>query len=200
MICVSNNKLVNSNSQLRKSMIQQRKTLSPEQIKALSHCICEKIICSKEYYQVENIMVYYPMEHEVDIKEFIDHAWNQKKTIAFPKIISKHIMSFYIVDRYEQLKAGKFNIKEPVEGCTVFIPTKPTLMIVPGTAFAPSSKGIARIGYGGGYYDYYLNQYKSKIISYGVGFDFQVKNEDQIVMASHDQYIDRLITPSNIFY
>lgn len=185
-----------NNSLLRGQMIIQRKALSPEKIKEDSHYICKKIIQTKILNDSDAVMVYFPYNHEVDIKELFEYSWAKGKTVAFPKIIQKHVMKFYVVDDYKHLEIGSYNIMEPTSECSLFIPNNKTVMIVPGTVFYPTQKGIGRIGYGGGYYDCYLEKYQSKITTLAVAYDFQIVSEDDILQLPHDQYIDHLITPT----
>ena len=184
------------NTLLRKKMIELRKSLSKEQRKEYSHRICEAIIALGDFQHAHSVMVYYPYNNEVDIKEAIQWAWSNKKQVAFPKITGPGEMQFYKVEHEHQLKPGNFGIMEPVENCPLFIPTSGTMMIVPGTAFSITAKGIARMGYGGGYYDHYLQLYKAHLTSYAVGFDFQLQEEHSMIIQNHDQYVDHLITPS----
>jgi len=188
--CISQKQLI------RRQMISHRKSLSKQQIKECSHCICEKIIHNQDFKNANNIMVYFPTNNEVDIQEIINCAWEEGKTVVFPKVIGKHTMQFYKITNYEQLQSQTYGIMEPIEGQPLFIPMISTLMIVPGLAFGLTKQGIARIGHGGGYYDSYLELYHSQIISYAVGYDFQIIDKNSIIMNSHDQFVNHLITPS----
>jgi 5-formyltetrahydrofolate cyclo-ligase len=70
----------------------------------------------------------------------------------------------------------------------------PDLIIVPGVAFAKSGY---RIGYGGGYYDYFLANQK-KALKIGVGYPMQLMND----LPSEDQDIplDILVIGNKIIY
>ena len=75
-------------------------------------------------------------------------------------------MEFVQIISFSDLKpTGRFNLKEPLRG-KVFLPNQIDLMIIPGICF--DTRGF-RIGYGQGYYDYYLNGY-SNIYKIGVCF------------------------------
>ena len=187
------------NTRLRKQILTLRKQQSQNLIQNDSRCICDHILKSDIFFNAKNIMVYYPFNNEVNIKPIIECAWNNNKVVAFPKILKKHVMEFFCVTNYNQLSSGHLGIMEPIDSCPLFIPQTDTLMIVPGLAFCPTNNGIQRIGYGGGYYDYYLAKHKSKLISCAVAYDFQLCSKEKIHIASHDQMINFLITPTTKF-
>ena len=66
------------------------------------------------------------------------------------------------------------------------------IVIMPGAAF--SYKGC-RIGYGGGFYDKFLQ--KRTIPSYALAFDFQIVDEVPFI-PQHDVKVDYIVTEKRI--
>jgi 5-formyltetrahydrofolate cyclo-ligase len=68
------------------------------------------------------------------------------------------------------------------------------LMILPGLAF---DKSGARIGYGGGFYDRFLEKYpESASCKISLAYDFQVY--DQLEIEDFDERVDGIITEKRI--
>lgn len=88
-------------------------------------------------------------------------AWQAKKTVVVPKSLPKRQLAFYKVNEDTQYIQTKFGVEEPVS--QVFMDKHQIdLLVVPGVAF---KKDGYRIGYGGGFYDRYLADYKGHTIS-----------------------------------
>ena len=96
-------------------------------------------------------------------------------------------MDFFKFDRSTPLSEGSYKILEP-ESDIMLEPDDRTLILIPGVAFSLDG---GRIGYGGGYYDIYLEQhYLSKKIA--VGYDFQIV--DELPIEEHDIKPDFIIS------
>ena len=101
-------------------------------------------------------------------------------------------MRFYEITSFEQLAPGCKGIMEPAGGVCADGVQK-ALMIMPGVAF---DEGRNRVGYGGGYYDRYLEAHPD-FITVAVAFDFQVLPE--VPADPHDRKPMFLVTESRTF-
>lgn len=102
---------------------------------------------------------------EINTKYIIDKYYDSKK-IAIPKVMGK-TMVFTEFKGYDSLTRSAFGILESQQDEVVDVNTL-DVMIVPMLAF--NDHGY-RLGYGGGYYDHILKDYKGRIV--GVAFDYQ---------------------------
>lgn len=139
----------------RKDMINKRLSLTNEEIERYSLDVSKKISELECYKRANLIGVYQPIKNE--IKVFLD------KTKCYPKVEGDNI-NFYLPETFEK---GSFEILEPV-GKLVDKPNI-DIIIVPLLA---CDRFNNRIGYGKGYYDRYLKDYKG--ITVGVCYDFQL--------------------------
>lgn len=173
---------INEKQELRKEFIKSRKTMSDRDFVTKSSKICSKLLKSQKYSDSKVIYCYASINNEVDLTEFVEQALLDNKIIAFPKVKDKDIV-FFKVDSLKDLEVGYFNIPEPLE--TTLAP-KGDFIIVPGVAF---SKKRERLGYGGGFYDRFLEN--NNIYTIGVAYDFQIKNE--LPVEKHDKILDEII-------
>ena len=87
----------------------------------------------------------------------------------------------------------KFGMLEPVSKREDEIfPDDRTLLVVPGTAFDKIGR---RMGFGGGYYDTYIEKFAVKNTA-ALAFDVQIKEE--IPYESHDKIMNCVITEKRI--
>ena len=83
-------------------------------------------------------------------------------------------------------------ILEPIDD-SIVIKKDIDLIIVPGAVF---DKDFNRIGYGGGYYDRYLEDIAYKNNKVVLAYDFQIV--DKIEKEEHDVKVDIIITDKQI--
>lgn len=136
---------------------------------------------SKEYSQAKNIMLFYPMNHEINLLTLLD---DKNKNFYFPRIQGKDLLCC----PYEpgcELTQSCFNtlepISEPVEKGLI------DLVIVPALC---CDKNNYRLGYGGGFYDRFLKDYTGKKICC-IPKEFITET---IYPESHDIPLDLVIT------
>lgn len=130
---------------------------------------------------------------EWNTKPIIEYAWKQQKTVVVPKCIpSKKELIFYEIDAFNQLTKGYANLQEPDPLKTIKINKKSIdLLIVPGIAF--DERGY-RIGFGGGYYDRFLQDFD--VLTASLVSDLQIKHK--IPNDKYDIPVNYLITEKNI--
>jgi 5-formyltetrahydrofolate cyclo-ligase len=111
--------------------------------------------------------------------------WYQDKVICVPKVEGKEIQ-FYYLDNLFDLQTSTFGVLEP-QGKKQIAKKDIDLLIVPLLVF---DNQYQRIGYGGGYYDCYLQDYQGAKI--GVAFSFQkiTKIESEVHDIALDYVID----------
>ena len=183
---------------LRRRLIGQRKSMPLNQADVLSRRICTYILQWPIYRKAEIIFAYYPCHQEVNLLPVIEDAIRHQKQVAFPRVCGPRQMDFFLIRTLDELESGYMGIYEPKRSCPEIRrsqkDTGTALMFVPGTAFCQTADGIGRMGYGGGYYDTYLQNAVKNIDTCGIAYDFQVVPADQLLPEAHDILLDHLIT------
>lgn len=178
--------------ELRKEMKAMRQALTKEQIAGESEKIINRLLETEEYKNAKTIFSYVSFEEEADTIVFIRQALSDGKKVAVPKVSGKE-MEFYPITSLDELQPGYYGILEPVTNDIA----KETegMLIVPGLAFDFSYN---RMGYGGGFYDRYLNTHpEHQLMKAALAYDFQMVPEMET--EQYDQKMDMIITPSKIW-
>lgn len=165
--------------ELRKQILMLRRSLTERDVAERSQIICRRMAGQKLFLESHNICLYMPIQNEVDVTLLFDAAWNMGKSVWLPRV-SGDEMQFYVYDRNTPLRVGKYNIKEP-DSREQLVPDDKTLVVMPGAVF---SENHDRIGYGGGYYDRYLEQ-NPMCHTIAVCYDFQIV--ENIPAEAHDR-------------
>ncbi len=93
------------------------------------------------------------------------------------------------INNFNNMTVNKWGILEPTIVDNNNIGKTFDLIIVPGVAFDRNGN---RIGYGGGYYDKYINNLKHKHKLLALAYDVQIVNN--IESEIHDIIIDYIVT------
>ena len=100
-------------------------------------------------------------------------------------------MEFFNWTKNDPLKINKYGIPEPVSSKLYY----PDILLVPLVAF---DKYKFRLGYGGGYYDRYIQKIKKikKILIIGMAFSFQ--EVKVLPINKYDKKLDFIFTENYI--
>jgi 5-formyltetrahydrofolate cyclo-ligase len=144
-------------------------------------------ILKKRKFKNKILGGYYPYNYEIDIMPLVEKFQKLNYSITLPKIGMNSEMNFFQWSTKDPLSINKFGIPEPISNKTKF----PDILLVPLLAF---DKNFNRIGYGGGFYDRYINRLKKikKIITIGVAYSFQ--KIKKIPVEKYDIKLDFVVT------
>lgn len=176
-----------------------RKAMTEQEWREKSHSICETIRQLPAYQQARVIYAYLAKQGEVLLDELIRDALAAGKTVAVPKVLGAE-MEFFVIRDLQEVEIGCMGIREPLsremigenelqrqtEGMT------PALMLLPAVAVDTQCH---RVGYGGGYYDKYLEKHPG-LERMTVAFAFQVY--PQVPVESCDVPPDCVVTEERI--
>lgn len=178
--------------EIRKQILEKRSKLSLEEVDKKSELIIENL--TPYLKNAQNIMIFTDMKNEVRITKLIELY--PEKNFFISKIVNS---------KNREMKINKYNENELVlhkfgyyeSSSDDFYDEKILdIVIVPALAF-DSSKN--RIGFGGGYYDTFLNKVREKnknTLFIGVCYDFQMIEE--VPIEGHDITLDLVINESEV--
>ncbi|KGR91513.1 hypothetical protein CD30_05510 [Ureibacillus massiliensis 4400831 = CIP 108448 = CCUG 49529] len=158
-----------------------------------SEIIADKLRNEEAIINAKTVALTISNKPEVDTYLIIEKMWDLNKKVVVPKCNPKnHSMRFFEIQHFDQLEKVYMDLLEPIPHKTISVEANDIdVIIVPGIVY--DLKGY-RIGYGGGYYDRYIVNYKGKLIS--IAFDNQIVEE--VPKESHDRPVDMIITQSRI--
>lgn len=148
-------------AKLRRELISRRKAMDKAEKQAADESIFRQLLPFAE--QAGSVFCYASTEIEVDTRRFINYCLDKKIPVALP-VSGDTELSFYRIESLDELKKGRYDIDEPPKKRPAFADEK-TVCVVP--ALCADGNGN-RLGYGKGYYDRFLRDFKgiSIIICY----------------------------------
>ena len=177
---------------IRKKILAKRNILSDKDINKKSDLIIKNLASYIE--NVQNIMIFMDMKTEVKITKLLELY--PKKNFFISKITNS---------KNREMKINKYNKNELILHKFGYYESSSNdfydeeildVVIVPALAF-DSKKN--RIGFGGGYYDTFLEKVRkknNKALFIGVCYDFQII--DSVPTEKHDVTLDFVVSESKI--
>lgn len=177
----------------RKRALMRRNSIPERERKKWSQNIVEQVLQSDWYKRAGMILSYVSIRSEVETTDLNRVIIREGKKLFLPKTYPKEKkMSFYPVQSMDLLQSGYQGILEPQETEGAFEQIKDAgfvLMIMPGVCFDSNGN---RMGYGGGYYDRYLEKFGS-LITHTVMLAYQAQEEKKIEVNIYDRKPERII-------
>ncbi len=176
-------------SQIRKKIFKIRKQVSLKKFSLNLKYILR--ILKKEKIKEKIIGGYYPYNYEINVLNLFQDLEKKNYKITLPRINDKAQMNFFYWSTKDPMKVNKFGIPEPISNIKEY----PNILLVPLVAF---DKDLNRIGYGGGFYDRYINKIKKrkKITSIGLAYSFQ--KVKKIRTNRYDMKLDYVVTEKKL--
>lgn len=140
---------------LRKNLMVDREKINADELKNKSLKLNKKILAENEYKNSMTIFCYISFKKEIDTLYILKKSLELGKRLCIP-IIKQNVMIAGIIHDMDSLKPNKYGILEPINVIEIK-KHEIDLAIVPGLAF--NALGY-RIGYGKGYYDRFLSEFR----------------------------------------
>lgn len=186
-------------NKIRKQTLAQRKALSKQEFWQLNDDILseiEKIDWS--IYRYVHLFLPIKENNEIDTFEIISYFKNHypELKIVIPRTdFSDLTMESILFDHeYTILQKNKFNIPEPVYG-EIVSEKLLDVVLIPLLAFDTEGN---RIGYGGGFYDRFLNKCRKNCIK--IGLSLFAPLTQNIDSEQYDIKLDICITPGKTYF
>ena len=176
-------------SKLRSKILKLRKEKFNKNLKIN----CENFFSffQKHKFNLKNLGGYYPSNFEIDDLEILEFLEKKNCKISLPIIKNNNQMDFFKWSKNEPLKINRYGIPEPVSSKIYY----PDILLVPLVSY---DNDFNRLGYGGGFYDRYIEKIEKikKVMKIGLAFSYQ-----KIISVPIDQYdkkMDYIITEKEI--
>jgi len=139
----------------------------------------------------KNIGGYFPSNFEIDDLKILEKMEKKNFNISLPVIKENNQMNFLQWSKNDPLKINKFGIPEPISSKII----NPDILLVPLVSFDGK---LNRLGYGGGFYDRYIEKIEKikKVIKIGLAFSFQ--KISSVPINQFDKKLDFIITEKEI--
>ena len=175
-------------SEIRKRILDIRKKNNSDKLDINFGSIIK--VLKKEKIKSKNLGGYYPHNYEVDLTQILKKFEKKDYIISLPKIKKNYQMDFYHWSSKEPLTVNKYGIPEPTSDIIKY----PDILLIPLVAY---DKNLNRVGYGGGFYDRYIEKIKKKknIVTIGLAYSFQ--KVKKIPINKTDIRLDFVITEKN---
>ncbi|MGL4730571.1 MAG: 5-formyltetrahydrofolate cyclo-ligase [Clostridium sp.] len=179
---------------LRKEILKIRDELNVDEKKCKDKDIFQKLINAKEFKNSNNVFIFVSYKSEVDTHEIIKYCFEIGKKVFVPKVKNSYgDMGAFHINSFNQLKNGYMGILECDETAKEVEKEEIDLVVMPGAVFDLEG---GRIGYGGGFYDKFLNDLNSKCFKIALAYDFQIL--DKIPTEKHDVKPDAIISNEGV--
>lgn len=182
---------IKTKKEIRALVKQYRREASADEVVRNSALICEAFLKLPEYREADTVFAYMDCKNEVQTGRVIEQCIKDGKTVCVPKVFGE-TMKYYAISCEDDLEEGYFGIREPKHELLKEMEDEEGLMILPGVAFDEAKH---RIGYGGGFYDRYLEAHpQMKKIAFA--FEFQIFGE--VPFEEFDRKPEKIITEKRI--
>ncbi len=186
----------NLKNQIRRTAHDRRNAQSDKD--ELSRRIVGAFMALPEYAEADTVMFYIDVRSEVRTRNDLQDALASSKTIVVPWCNADGELELFRLSSMDELEIGMYRILEPRQELRS-LPEKQVhveqldLIMVPGVAF--DARG-ARMGHGKGYYDKLLEHARADTPLVALAFECQLF--DEIPVAEHDVFMDRIITEDRV--
>ena len=182
--------------EIRKSAHENRK--NQENKDEVSAKIVASFMGLPEYEAAKTVMFYVDVRDEVRTRHALPEAILGDKRIVIPYCVDGELELFHL-ESMDELDVGMYKILEPKSELRDVSEKRLTatdldLIMVPGVAF---DRQGGRTGHGKGYYDKLLQHAKATTPLVALAFECQMFPE--IPCESHDIYMDKVVTESDVY-
>lgn len=181
--------------QLRRRMTSLRKALPESAIAARSAAIVERLARLDAVVAARSVALFWPMaeKHEVDLRALDRLLADQGKARYYPFMDrlpeGGYRTGFRLVNDPSELVLHEQRFHEPPLTAPAAGPTDIDVIVVPALALTHAG---ARLGYGAGFYDATIPDFRPPALAVAIAFDFQLLVE--LPTDAHDVSCDMIVT------
>ncbi len=136
---------------LRRSLLNQRQNLNPQQWREQSQQICDALQQDRKFQVAKTILTYFSFRQEPDLMDLITQ--NPEKSWGLPRCVGQDLQWHYWQPGWT-VTQHRYGMIEPDANLPLVAVENVDLILVPCVAI---DRAGYRLGYGGGYYDRLLS-------------------------------------------
>jgi 5-formyltetrahydrofolate cyclo-ligase len=183
---------------LRRELMARRAGLSAEAVRTASEDALSLIRSLAEWRQAREVLVYWPVRGEVDVRPLVAELWQRGCRVLMPRCRPDAYgeMDIACAACEDELVPGPFTLMEPDAGkCPPVDECSPDMALIPGVCF--DRRGY-RLGFGGGYYDRLLaTDGMKRPLILGIGYAFQLV--ESLPVQPWDMPVDIVCTEEELW-
>jgi 5-formyltetrahydrofolate cyclo-ligase len=181
---------------IRAEIRAKRDALSDKERAAGARRIVERLLHHPDVHRARTVLLYASYGSEVHTDDLAKELIKRGKAVAFPKITSvAGLMTLWRIKNLDALIPHKHGIRAPdVTRSQPIEPITVDCVIYPGLAF---TKGLSRLGQGGGYYDRLSTKIADNCARIGVCFETQLV--DALPQETHDAKLHWVVTEVTVY-
>lgn len=182
--------------EFRKAALIKRSKLTPEERAIKSKQIFRNLLELESFKKAKTVMVYMDFGSEVFTDPIIEYMLENgiRPVVPICQSETRTLKLSEIKDLKNDCQIGFYNIREPKEEFIRHVDVSDIdFVIVPGVAFSPDR---FRLGYGGGYYDRFIETLREDAVTCAVAFEEQIY--EKVPVQSHDKQIDFIVTDKRV--
>ena len=138
---------------IRRCVRDRKRRMTETEITEKSALLAKQFLATDAYRRAKTVYGYLPFNQEVRTLPILEQALRDGKQVALPKCRDGE-MRFILLTDLSQVALGPLGAPEPIADSPA-AQDDTALVLMPGVAFDRSGH---RIGYGGGYYDRFLEK------------------------------------------
>lgn len=173
---------------LRQQVRKQLNVLSRQELEHSDQALFERFLALPQVEKAHTIFGFWGIAgKEPDTSILIGQLLARGKRVCLPRMLPGHLMELrqYVPER--PLVEVSFGISEPDLECPVIPKEEVDLVLVPAVCY--DRRGY-RLGFGGGYYDRWLENFHGQTVGLCRGAVLQ----DEVPIEAHDSKVDVLLT------
>ena len=183
-------------SLLRREVLTQRDKLSQEERQQKSAFLVAHLWELAPFAQAKTLFTYINFRSEVETLPLVRQCLKAGLTVSVPVTMREEsrLIACRITDPDHDLHPGYCQILEPDPTMTEIInPQDINVVLMPGSVF---DKQGGRLGYGGGFYDRFLEYEAPHAVRIGLAFEIQIVKD--LPLMPHDKRLHYLVTEDRV--
>jgi 5-formyltetrahydrofolate cyclo-ligase len=177
---------------LRKAIWAELAKLSPEEMAVSDEALFENFLALPEVQNAKVIFAFWGIPgKEPNTRLLIEKLLSQGKIVGLPRMMPGRQMEVRRYDPAIPMVKAAFGIEEPSTDCPLIPKQDVDFVLTPAVAY--DRRGY-RTGFGGGYYDRWLEHYEGVKI----GLCPEKVLRDHVPVEPHDTHVDAVVTETQV--